>query len=269
MLAAVGYCAVVTAQSGSADCLWSSHEGQDSVCAHTLRWTEVFSDPCTGDWRDNWVLDGVHATVSNTLEGMVINAGPEDRNNAHHAVLWTRRSFRGDIRIEYDYTRLDSSKADAVNIIYIQARGSGDEGYPEDIHLWGDKRTEPLMKHYFDNMDTYHISYATDGVEPSQESTRYVRARRYLPREGRGLQGTALQPDYVGLDLFETGVKYHVTIIKIGQQLWFRAEGENGKSGEFWFDGTPLPPVDEGYVGLRQMFTRSALYSNFTVSVSE
>ncbi|MCD8172496.1 MAG: DUF1961 family protein [Alistipes sp.] len=267
LITAFGCSTMVMAQTATADCMWCNRQGQGSVCADTLRWKEVFSDTGTGDWRDKWILDGIHAMVTNTPEGMVLRAGPEDRNNAHHAVLWTRQEFRGDIKIEYDYTRLDSSRADAVNIIYIQARGSGMDGYPEDIHLWGDKRAEPLMKHYFDNMDTYHISYATDGVPPSQESTRYVRARRYMPREGRGLQGTALEPDYVGLDLFETGVRYHITVTKIGGQLWFRAEGENGKSGEFWFDGSPLRPVEEGYIGLRQMFTRSALYSGFTVSV--
>jgi hypothetical protein len=83
-----------------------------------------FSDPCTEDWEDNWFLDGNIATVENTENGMNFKAGPVNRNDAHHAVLWTKESFSGDVKIEYNYTRTDSQTVN-VNILYIQATGTG------------------------------------------------------------------------------------------------------------------------------------------------
>ena len=53
-------------------------------------WKVVFEDPCTGDWKQKWTLDGETATVANTKSGMEFKAGPEARNDAHHAVLWTK-----------------------------------------------------------------------------------------------------------------------------------------------------------------------------------
>lgn len=230
----------------------------------SLPWIQVFSDSGTGDWTAGWTIDGVNTSVTNTPEGILLSAGPRNLDNAHHAVLWTRERYQGDIRIEYDYIRTDNSKANAVNIIYIQALGKGNDGYAEDIHLWSDLRREPAMKVYYDNMDTYHISYATDGMPPAPEAGRYVRARRYMPREGKGLQDTALIPDYLQQNLFKPGVKYHITVIKKGQDLWFRAEGPL-RSGIFYFDGHSHPPIDEGYVGFRHMYTRSAVYSDIKI----
>lgn len=34
---------------------------------------------------------------------MTLTAGPEFKNDAHQIVLWTRDSFEGDVKIEYDY----------------------------------------------------------------------------------------------------------------------------------------------------------------------
>ncbi|MCB9247654.1 MAG: hypothetical protein H6613_03530 [Ignavibacteriales bacterium] len=51
-------------------------------------------------------------------------AGNEAHNDTCHTVLWTKQSFSGDVKIEYDYTRIDTSNI-GVNIIYILATGSG------------------------------------------------------------------------------------------------------------------------------------------------
>ena len=67
----------------------------------------VLSDPCRKDWKAKWFLDGEIGTVTNCPEGMTLKAGPEFKNDAHHMVLWTKDSFEGDLKIEYDYTRLD------------------------------------------------------------------------------------------------------------------------------------------------------------------
>lgn len=95
-------------------------------------WQEVFSDPCAGDWRKLWFLDGEVGTVTTGPEGMALTAGPVFGNDAHHMVLWTKRSFEGDLRIDYEYTRTDNETR-CVNILYIQATGSGAGPYARDI----------------------------------------------------------------------------------------------------------------------------------------
>jgi len=103
--------------------------------AATGDWQKVFSDPCTGDWRKQWFLDGEVGTVTSGPEGMTLNAGPEFKNDAHHMVLWTKLSFEGDLKIDYDYTRTDNETR-CVNILYIQAAGSGKGPYARDISQW-------------------------------------------------------------------------------------------------------------------------------------
>ena len=69
-------------------------------------WREVFSDTGTGDWKQRWFLDGEYGTVKNSAKGMELTAGPEFGNNAHHMVLWTKESFEGDLKIDYEYNPL-------------------------------------------------------------------------------------------------------------------------------------------------------------------
>lgn len=124
-------------------------------------WREVLTDPCTEDWQTNWFLDGDTATVENTPDGMVLTAGPDVTDNGNSMVLWTRESFAGDIRIEYDYTRLDECER-FVNILYIQAAGKGEAPYVKDIATWSQLRERPEMSRYFKSMDLLHISYAVN-----------------------------------------------------------------------------------------------------------
>ncbi len=221
-------------------------------------WQAVFSDPCTGDWQARWFLDGEVGTVKTGGEGMTLTAGPEFKNDAHHMVLWTKASFEGDVKIEYDYTRLDNENR-CVNILYIEATGSGKGPYAKDITQWNDLRRVPAMSAYFDHMNTYHISYAAfpEG---------YIRARRYMP-EQKGLKGSDLKPDYYPKDLFATGVKHHITVIKRDRDLFMRVENPDGVT--FCHMANPdLPVITEGRIGLRHMFTRSARYKDITVSVA-
>ena len=83
-------------------------------------WQVVFSDPGLGDWQEHWFVEGLKATVKYDEKGIVFTSGPVPMEQASHAVLWTKQSFEGDIKIEYDYTRLDSMTAStSVNILYI------------------------------------------------------------------------------------------------------------------------------------------------------
>jgi len=217
----------------------------------------LFEDNCTGDWKELWSLDGKEGTLRNSPAGMDFSAGPEIKNDAHHAVLWTRETFSGDLMIEYDYTRLDT-RDNQVNIIYIEATGWGKGPYSKEIFDWNELREVPSMSSYFNNMNTLHISYAA-----LSEQDDYVRARRYRPDLGTGLKGTDLGATY-NTGFFDTGVTHHITIIKKGYELFMKVEsGEKSMLYKWNYQDHPI--ITEGRIGLRHMFSRSARYSNFKV----
>ena len=139
---------------------------------------QIFLDPCTQDWQDQWFLDGKKATITSSETGMDFLAGPTALDDSCHAVLWTKQSFCGDLKIEYEYTRLDTAVR-YVNILYVQATGSGKEDFKKDILQWSQFRTVPAMRKYFDHMNTYHISYAAFGMQNDDAQQDYIRARRY------------------------------------------------------------------------------------------
>jgi hypothetical protein len=225
-------------------------------------WQEVFFDSCADDWTEKWFLDGEVASVENSPNGMHLTAGPQFGNDAHHMVLWTKDSFEGDIKIEYEYTRTDFESR-CVNILYIEATGSGKDPYVRDISKWNDLRKVPAMQIYFDHMNTYHISYAAFPNEGDGRKS-YIRARRYMPGK-TGLEGTELVPDYYPEGLFEPGVPHRITVIKKDHDLFMRIENTD-QTYYCHFTNPDLPNVTEGRIGLRQMFTRSARYKNFRVS---
>ncbi|MBQ38987.1 MAG: hypothetical protein CME04_21590 [Gemmatimonadaceae bacterium] len=227
-------------------------------------WRDVFVDPCTGDWRDRWFLDGDVGTVSTGPDGMELRAGPEHGNDAHHMVLWTHDCFEGDVKMDFEYARLDSATS-CVNILYIQATGSGDGPYTSDISEWNELRRVPSMATYFDHMNTYHISYAAFPMDA--DTTSYIRGRRYMPG-ATGLDGTDLEPDYFPTGLFDPGVAHKITVIKKGQALDMRVEHPGGVD-TFHMANPDSPPITTGRIGLRHMFTRSARYRNFRVSTPD
>jgi hypothetical protein len=227
------------------------------------QWQEVFSDSFTGSWSNQWFLDGEIGSIENSTNGMKMIAGPEFRNDAHHMVLWTKENFAGDLKIEYDFTRLDSETR-AVCILYIEATGSGKGPYAKDIAEWNELRRVPTMSLYFNHMNLLHVSYA---AYPNEGEVReqYIRGRRYMPESGKGLKGTDFLPDYFPKGLFEPGVPHHLTFIKKGGDVFMRVQ--NGEQDYFCrMSNTNLPPVTEGRLALRQMYTRSSVYKNFRVS---
>lgn len=111
-------------------------------------------------------------------------------------------------------------------------------------------------------MNTYHISYAA--FPNNDDTTSYIRARRYMP-ERIGLEGTNLKPDYFPSGLFKTGVPHKITVIKNARDLFVRIE--NAEQTLYCHMANPdLPPITEGRIGLRHMFTRSARYRNLRIS---
>lgn len=228
-------------------------------------WSVQLSDPCTDDWQTHWFLDGEIATVDNHAGGMNFSAGPVNRNDAHHAVLWTKKSFAGDIKMEYSYTRTDSQLIN-VNILYIQANGIGESPFVRDISAWNDLRKVPKMSTYFRNMNALHISYAAFKTVNEDSKADYIRARLYPATADIPFKQTEIPPSYDQTGLFLTGKTYQITAIKTDNLLFFRVSDEHGENLYTWtLTNTEL--VKEGRIGLRHMYTRSAQYKDITISV--
>ena len=224
-------------------------------------WDLVFEDDCTKDWTENWTLDGLVTTIENSKDGMHFKAGPEYKNDAHHGVLWTKKSFSGDIKIEYDYIKTDDESR-CVNILYIQATGDEQGLYEKDISKWAKLREIPAMKTYFENMNLFHISYSAFGN--TEDSFHYIRARRYPKPDNEPFKVTQIEPSYDKQGFFITGETYHITVIKTKTHLFFKMESKNGVEVFEW-DISNIAPIEEGRVGLRQMYTRSSIYKNFKI----
>ena len=228
-----------------------------------LGWKLVLHDRCTGNWKDYWHLDGLQAKVSTDNEGMVFAAGPTHRNDACHAVLWTKERLKGDIRLDYEYTKLDDTHHN-VTILYLQATGSGLDTFDKDIFQWHHLRQVPSMRLYFNHMNTYHISYAAFGMENMDPQADYIRAGRYMPESGKGLRGPDLKPDVLRTGLFKKGVPHQITVIKVENDLFMHVRNEKKQLLCHWHNDS-LPPIVEGRIGLRHMYTRSARYRDFRV----
>lgn len=230
------------------------------------QWHNVMHDSGTKDWNEHWFVDGTKNTLSNSARGMTFTTGSVEMDPAHHGVLWTKQSFAGDIKIEYDYTRLDTEHK-WVNILYIQATGVGTKPYLEDISRWSALRAIPKMKTYFNHMNLLHISYAAFGAKDVGVDADYVRARRYpLSPGGTFFSDTKVAGDYHATGLFVPNEKYHVTVIKKGHHLLMEFKNEQ-RSRLFSWDTSQYPLVSHGRIGLRQMWRKSVIYKDFKVSI--
>jgi hypothetical protein len=226
--------------------------------------SEIFFDPCKEDWRQKWFLDGLKAKITNGSDGMDFWAGPTAGDNSCHAVLWTKHSFAGNIKIEYEYTKLDDERR-YVTILYIEASGSGHGPYRKDISEWSDLRTLPSMELYYNHMNTYHIAYAAYENNNNDPREDYIRARRYMPETQKALNGTELEPSYYRTGLFRTGVPHKITVIKTNSDLYMNIKNDEKEMLCHWKNAI-LEPIFDGRIGLRHMCTRGARYKNFCVS---
>lgn len=231
--------------------------------ANAAEWQTVFRDDGRGNWQDKWFLDGDSATARNTAEGMVLTAGSNLQDNGDSLVLWTQDSFAGDIRIGYDFTRLDHLDRN-VNILYLHAAGTGVPPYGQDIRAWAELRRRAQMSLYFRNMRLLHISYAVNRHDVEGE---YIRARCYpVPPGGNFGQDTEIQGTAFDTKLFKPGITYRFTVVKRGDRMFFRVTGD-GQDRLFQWDLSAFAPVNEGRIGLRQMPGRQSRYANIEVSV--
>ncbi len=230
-----------------------------------LEWKEVFYDPGTKKWEKKWFLDGLRASAVNTPKGIVFSAGPVTGDQGSHAVLWTHQSFKGDLKIEFDFTRLDAINRDVL-LIYIQATGIGEGEFVKDIYAWRHLREVPYMQSYFNNMHLLHISFAALGGKDVKGQPDYVRARRYPHTPGENFNKTTeIPPTYWDTGLFKPGVPYRITLIKTNDKLFMIVENKDSK-GFFHWDTSAFSPITEGRLGFRHMWARCARYGNIKIS---
>lgn len=222
-------------------------------------WVEKFYDSGTTNWENNWFLDGTKAAINNTENGMDFYAGKTFLDDSCHAVLWTKESYEGDLKIEFEYTRLDREYR-CVNILYLQATGMGEGPYEKDITKWNELRKVPAMRLYFEKMHAYHISYAAF-TNNDQLEQGYIRARRYMATQ---LDSTEIKPDYDPEDFFEYGIPHKMTVIKSGDHIYFNIKNKKKSLLCHWHN-TQFPSITEGRIGLRHMFTRAARYKDFKI----
>jgi hypothetical protein len=233
------------------------------VLSNLAAWKLKLFDKGTSNWQKNWFKDGLISTVKQSENGMNLIAGSANRDDAHHTVLWTKASFEGDIKIEYNYTRTDTQIIN-VNILYIQAQGLGIANFDKDISQWNSFREVPTMSTYYNYMTPLHISYAAFPMVNDDPENDYLRVRKYPITNDKTFHQTEVEPTYFNTGLFLPNVTYKVTVIKTKSILHLNVEGGGENKLYSWPLSKDQSP-QEGRVGLRHMYTRSAQYSDFSV----
>lgn len=234
------------------------------ILNHSNKWQLQFQDSGIKKWQSKWFLDGLQANIKNTKAGMLFNAGTKAGTDAHHAVLWTKKSFKGNVKIEYNFTRKDSATKWAI-ILYLHATGTGVVPYVKDISKWNNLRSIPAMKTYFTNMKALHISYASFENNNSDKTKDYIRVRQYPVISGQNFNTTTEIPNpFFETGLFKTDENYTITVIKTNEKLYFKVIGKN-TSKLFCWNLKNQPSLPEGRIGLRQMASRSSLYKDISI----
>ena len=229
----------------------------------------LFEDSMTDNWQEKWFLDGKKATVRTGEDGLYFAGGTVTKRqdpiayHAHHAVLWTHQVFEGDIRIQYEMTRVDDSSY-GTTLLYIQAQGIDTSPYDADIHAWKAIREIPAMSIYNKKMDLISLSFREE-----------LRCKRYPRMDDTGKlypRGGLVEPmqDYAGI---ETGKTYHVEVEKRAGSATLVLYNAHKKAVllEATWDTTQvsdrLEPqlIKKGRIGLRHMSTMQFVYKNFTV----
>lgn len=252
-------------------CSGIDHDGGRAYPASAPDGDQVLlDDAMTGDWRDNWFLDGKKATLRNSSEGLYFAGGTITKADdpveyhAHHAVLWTKEEFAGDIRISYEVTRNRNDTGTGATLLYIQARGIGTPPYHEDISAWNELREIPAMSQYYNYMDLLSISFREN-----------LRLRRYPWNDANGepFPGNGIVEPMVDYEMLAAGDTHYVEVDKREQSLRLRLF--DGKSRELLIDqtwdttqvaeGRDPAIIQIGRIGLRHMGTRQLTYKNFKV----
>ncbi|MCC5843535.1 MAG: hypothetical protein JJU05_04715 [Verrucomicrobia bacterium] len=237
----------------------------------------LFEDSMTGDWRDQWFLDGEKAILTQDENGLHFQAdgeenmferrreSPEMRElfDSYHAVLWTQQEFEGEIGLSFEMTRTSPG---FTFLIYMLAQGVGWGPYAEDITEWNDLRTIPRMDLYHDGMNLTCVTFRWQ-----------IRLRRYpwVDEEGNRLNDNLIgefitHPEY---DYIPPENSYKVDIELRTETLRIRIE-EIGNPDNVLdrtfnrvddLDPRRPAPSTRGRIGIRHMINTGVRYRNVQV----
>ena len=225
-------------------------------------WQLRLDDPGDGDWNEHWTIDGECCEITNSSDGMEFKSGPDAGNNAHHGVLWTKQSFDGDMKVDFEFTRLDTINR-YVCILYFHANGIGEGEYHKDIHSWSALRTEPWMKTYFEKMDMLHLSFAAYGNNDDTPDD-YLRVRRYPVRGDRSFSQIEVEGTVHNTGLFLPEKTYKMSMVKTLDTLALWIDGD-GQSLYHCWDISKVDPTESGPFGIRQMWQKHSRYKNIKI----
>jgi hypothetical protein len=228
----------------------------------------LFEDPMAEGWQENWFLDGKRAILEHRDGGLYYEATPSNVDkrvdratfDAHHAVLWTKRVFEGDIRISYDFTRAEGRWG--TTLLYIQAQGIGTPPWEEDIYATRELREIPNMGLYFSHMNLLSLTFRGN-----------IRCRRYPLRDAQGDPVEGLFAPMVDYDGMPAGKTYRIEVEKRAGSLTLRIRDKQDPANtrEYVWDTSKSPggqqpnTIRKGRIGLRHMGGNKVTYRNFRV----
>jgi hypothetical protein len=236
--------------------------------------TVIFEDSFTGDWSENWFLEGDKAILETSEDGLHFIAStipgiwqtrsesPEMRElfDSLHAVIWTRQEFEGEIAVSFEMTRTSEG---FTFLLYMLAQGVGWGPYEEDIADWQELREIPRMSLYFHNMNLTGVTFRNQ-----------LRLRRYPWMDEAGVDFTDnLIGEMIDYDQIPVGNTYKVDVELRTATMRFRIEEVGNPSNivDKTFDRIsdldprrPAPST-RGRIGLRHMTGTSVQYRNFQV----
>ncbi|HKL20937.1 MAG TPA: hypothetical protein VJ904_03980 [Tichowtungia sp.] len=241
-----------------------------STIGQTDKEALLFEDPMSGNWQENWFLDGENAVLEHRDGGLAfiteytVNKKVDRAGfDAQHAVLWTRQAFEGDIRITYTYTQLPGCSWQ--KLIYVQAQGIGEKPYVEDIYEWRDERKVAVMSAYFNYMNLIGLSLRDQ-----------IRCKRYPWNDMKGNRlETEFKPRAENKGL-QIGHELHVVVEKRRESILLRIT--DTETGELVVDHTwdltdedvleDRDPeyVEQGRIGIRLMGGHKILMRDFNVT---
>ena len=132
-----------------------------------------------------------------------------------------------------------------------------------------DKFVRELVVHLLANqgIDVTQVEDGAAAIERLEQGFDAAIVDLDMPH-ATGLKGSNLKPDYMPKGMFATGVPHKITVVKKERDLFMKFE--NAEQTVYFHMGNPdLPPITQGRIGLRHMFTRSARYKNFRISKPE
>ena len=234
----------------------------------------LFEDPMTGDWQENWFLDGSKAELTNSEEGLHFaastlpgiwqtrNESEEQRRlfDSFHAVLWTQEEFEGEIGVSFEMSRTSEG---FTFLLYMLAQGVEWGPYAKDITEWNELREIPNMALYYRCMNLTGVTFRDQ-----------IRLRRYpwMSEDGERFDDNLIG-EMIDYDQIPVGNTYKVDIELREATLRIRLEEVGNpdnvldKTFDRINDLDPRRPTPStrGRIGLRHMTGTSVLYRNFQV----